>query len=132
MDSLFNLSPGKLSLGAVVLIAVVPLLVIFGVPALWNALGSVAGTYLRRKTDGRRSKILEVIEEDEKQYAEKQGKKSQDSRGEEDGGWEKVQAYSAASAPDGTKQSEDWSGIVGFFHPFWYVLCNSGMLGTAD
>lgn len=128
MDSPFNLGSRMLSLGAAVLIAVLPILVIFGIPALWNALGSVAGTYLRRKTDGRRSKILEVIEEDEKHYAEKQEKKSQDSRGDEDGGWEKVQAYSAASAPDGNKKAEDWSGIVGFFHPFWYVLFNSGIV----
>lgn len=124
MGSFFNLGPGMLSLGAAFLITVVPALIVLGIPALWNALGSVAGTYLRRKTEGRRSKILEVIEEDEKQYAEKQEKRSQDSRSDEDGGWEKVQAYSASSAADGSKQAEDWSGIVGFFHPFWYVYSN--------
>lgn len=121
MGSFFNLGPGMLSLGAAFLITVVPALIVLGIPALWNALGSVAGTYLRRKTEGRRSKILEVIEEDEKQYAERQEKRSQDSRSDEDGGWEKVQAYSASSVADGSKQAEDWSGIVGFFHPFWYV-----------
>lgn len=109
------------SLGAAVLVVLLPLFFIFGLPSLWNALGSVAGSYLRRKTDGRRSKILEVIEEDEKRYAENKGKKGGDSRDEEDGGWEKVQAYSASSTPNADKSTEDWSGIVGFFHPFWYA-----------
>lgn len=125
MDTLSNLSPGMLSLLAAATIAIIPILALFGIPAVWHALGSLAGTYLRRKTDGRRTKILQVIEEDEKQYAKKQGKSSQDpasSKGEEDRDGEKAQAHPAESAPDGNKQAENWSGIVGFFHPFWYVL----------
>lgn len=104
MDALSNMSPGMLSLLTAATIAILPILAIFGIPIVWHALGSVAGTYLRRKTDGRRTKILEVIEEDEKQYAKKQGKSSQDtasSKGEEDGDGEKAQAQSAKSAHDG-------------------------------
>lgn len=125
MDALSNLSPGMLSLLTAAAIAIIPILALFGIPAVWHALGSVAGSYLRRKTDGRRTKILEVIEEDEKQYAKKQGKSSQDpssSKGEEDRDGVKVHAHSAESALDSNKQAENWSGIVGFFHPFWYVL----------
>lgn len=106
------------------LIALTPAFVLFGIPALWQLLGSLFGTYLRRKTDGRRTKILEVIAEDEKQYAAKEGKKTVQSgsdKGEEDG-WEKVEACPSSRAPDGNNSTGDWDGIVGFFHPFWYVF----------
>lgn len=117
----FGLTPSG-TMGVAVVIAILPLLVLFGIPAGWHGLGSLLGAYLRRSSDGRRAKILEVIEHDERQFAEKQEKSSQDSassKGTEDGGWEKVQIDPAASAPGGNKLADDWSGIVGFFHPFW-------------
>lgn len=131
----FGWSPTTITFVVAPLIGLLPLFVLFGIPALWRSLGSLLGAYLRRKTDGRRIKILEVMDEDERKFAEKQEKKSLDSdasKGEEDGGWEKVQPYSAASTPDGNKLAEDWSGIVGFFHPFWYVLCHIETRELAD
>lgn len=123
----FSWSPATITFILAPLLGLVPLFVLFGIPALWRSLGSLLGAYLHHKTDGRRTRILEVMEEDERKFAEKQEKKSLDSnasKGEEDDSWEKAQPYSAASAPNGNKLAEDWSGIVGFFHPFWYVLCD--------
>lgn len=57
------------------LLALIPAFVLFGIPAIWNLLGSFFGAYLRRKTEGRRAHILGVIAEDEKQHAKKEGKK---------------------------------------------------------
>ncbi|KAK4913464.1 asparagine-linked glycosylation protein, partial [Elasticomyces elasticus] len=38
---------------------------------------------------------------------------------EVENGWEKV------STPPGQKPNDGWDGIVGFFHPFWWVSAKS-------
>jgi hypothetical protein len=40
----------------------------------------------------------------------------------EDQDWEKVEKNVVKSAPNGLAVDDDWSGLVGFFHPFWCVL----------
>ncbi|SPQ27260.1 209976c6-8333-49c0-b0dd-da98f7f609e3 [Thermothielavioides terrestris] len=101
-----------------------PLATLVLFPLLWRALGSFLGWYLRKKTDGRRCHILEVVEADEKKYQEERA--SEVSRGEagEDVGWEKVDAHALGTAQNGGKGGDDenWAGVVGFFHPF----CNAG------
>lgn len=72
----FGLSPKQLTFIIAPLIAFTPAFVLFGIPAIWNLLGSFFGAYLRRKTEGRRAHILGVIAEDEKLYEKKEGKKS--------------------------------------------------------
>jgi len=37
----------------------------------------------------------------------------------EDEEWERVEKSITKSAPNGQAPNGDWSGIVGFFHPFW-------------
>lgn len=71
----FGLSPKTLTYIVAPLLALTPAFVLFGIPAIWNLLGSFFGAYLRRKTEGRRAHILGVIAEDEKQHAKKEGKK---------------------------------------------------------
>ena len=39
----------------------------------------------------------------------------------DDDDWEKVESYGAASAVNGGRAEDDWEGVVGFFHPFWFV-----------
>lgn len=118
----FGLSPKTLALVVAPVLACLPAFFIFGIPAIWSWLGKFFGEYLRRKTEGRRGQVLKSIEEDEKSYAEKHNKgKGDKKKGEEDDSWEKVQAYSATSTPDGNKLADQWAGIVGIFHPFWYV-----------
>ena len=78
-------------------------------PYVLRAFGSVLGWYLRKKTEGRRTRILEVMEEDERSYrGGKGGSKSLDGAD-----WVSV---GASAGNSGEKQ---WAGIVGFFHPFW-------------
>ncbi|KAL2260986.1 hypothetical protein VTK26DRAFT_4832 [Humicola hyalothermophila] len=86
----------------------------------WRVVGSFLGWYLRKKTDGRRYHILEVVEADEKKY--RQERRNSASSGGGDDGWEKVDAEAVGSAENGEKHDDGWDGIVGFFHPF----CNAG------
>lgn len=99
----------------------------FGLPLVFrllsNTLGTSAGWYLRKKTDGRRSLILRVTDADEKKYQET--KPARDSRSSSlDDEWEKIGASAAADGhlSAGHEGDRDWAGIVGFFHPF----CNAG------
>ncbi|KAL2024285.1 hypothetical protein VTK56DRAFT_8767 [Thermocarpiscus australiensis] len=91
-------------------------------PMLWRAVGSLLGWYLRKKTDGRRCHILELVEADEKEYRESRRASGSGSEGGEDGGWEKLDAYATGTATNADIGDDDWDGIVGFFHPF----CNAG------
>ncbi|KAK3293500.1 glycosyltransferase family 4 protein [Chaetomium fimeti] len=103
-----------------------PLATFFFYPLIWRTTGSLLGWYLRKKTDGRRCHILELVEADEKEYRESRSNSTSKSGGEsgEDGEWEKVDAYTIGTSKNGDKgdRDEDWDGIVGFFHPF----CNAG------
>ena len=51
------------------------------------------------------------MEEDDAKYG---GNEDQD-------GWEAIDAYGLGSAKNGEKAEQEWDGIVGFFHPFWFV-----------
>lgn len=124
----FGISPKTLALIVAPILACLPAFFIFGIPAIWSRLGMFCGGYLRRKTEGRRSQVLKSIEEDEKNYAEKHKSQGDDKKGKEDSSWEKSQAYSASKTPDGNKLADDWAGIVGFFHPFWYALKREDVL----
>lgn len=119
----FGLSPRTLIV-LVPFLACLPLMSYLFLP--W--LGTTVGWYLRRKTEGRRARIIEVLEEDErafqaKRLGEKQkgGKAGGSGSGDEDDGWENIEAATAGSAGIGEKGNAgaDFSGIVGFFHPFW-------------
>lgn len=52
-------------------LAALPVLTIFGLPALWSWVGGFLGGYLHRKTEGRHGQVLKCIEDDEKSYAGK-------------------------------------------------------------
>jgi alpha-1,2-mannosyltransferase len=103
---------------ALPLLCLTPLATFVLFPLLWRALGSSLGWYLRRRTDGRRCHILELVEADEKKYEEERQRNTANGEGE-DSGWEKVDAYGVGTATNGGKGGDDWDGIVGFFHPFW-------------
>ncbi|KAK3946443.1 GDP-Man:Man(3)GlcNAc(2)-PP-Dol alpha-1,2-mannosyltransferase [Diplogelasinospora grovesii] len=119
----FGIDPKILAFVIVPLVAMTPLVTLFGIPLLWRAVGSMLGWYLRRKTDGRRSHLLELMEEDEKKYQKENEKKRRDSDDDEDEKeWEKLDVYTVGTSKNGDKADKDWDGIVGFFHPF----CNAG------
>jgi alpha-1,2-mannosyltransferase len=80
-----------------------PLILLFIVPFL----GSGVGWLLRRKTDGRRIHLVNLMNEEHRKYLEKRPESNSttpdrlDAKGELQG-------------------TQDWEGVVGFFHPFWY------------
>ncbi len=106
------------------LLCLTPLATLVLVPLLWRALGAALGWYLRKKTDGRRCHILELVAADEKKYREERRDSTGSGDGDggdsgEDAGWEKVDAHTTGTSKNGGKADADWDGIVGFFHPFW-------------
>jgi alpha-1,2-mannosyltransferase len=104
---------------ALPILCLTPLATFLLFPLLWRAAGAFLGWYLRKKTDGRRCHILELVEADEKKYREIRRSSNSSGGAGEDGGWEKVDAYTTGTARNGAQGDDDWDGIVGFFHPFW-------------
>ncbi|KAI1826892.1 glycosyltransferase family 4 protein [Xylaria intraflava] len=84
--------------------------------AFVGALGSWAGWYLRKKTDGRRALIIRATEDDEASLRDKN--ESNDTRPSA----AKTASSASSHAEKGGKADAGWDGIVGFFHPF----CNAG------
>ncbi|KAL5415921.1 asparagine-linked glycosylation protein [Paraphaeosphaeria minitans] len=87
-------------------------------PSVLRNVGQVLGRYLRRSSLTRRELLLARVAKEQRDYDAKH--KNQKSR--EDDEWEEVETSMVGSAANGGKADKDWSGIVGFFHPF----CNAG------
>ncbi|KAI1843257.1 hypothetical protein JX265_012170 [Neoarthrinium moseri] len=103
----------------------------YGLPVIFRALsqsiGTTLGWYLRRKTEGRRSMIVRMTEDDEKTFQSGSGSSSDppgksSSNTSLDDGWENIEASTAGTSKNGDTGDQEWDGIVGFFHPF----CNAG------
>lgn len=91
------------------------------------------GWLIRRRTRSRREYVIARARSEDEEFRASRAKDSTQpvARGQaEDEDWEKVDS----SGPGGVKtatssesgggtggESADWDGIVGFFHPFWYV-----------
>lgn len=87
------------------------------------------GWIIQRRTRSRREYILSRVRADEEEF---QSKRSKPSPGEDED-WEKVDTSSSSSGPAGNNSSsgnDDWEGIIGFFHPFWYVVTLTGSIIT--
>jgi alpha-1,2-mannosyltransferase len=100
-------------------VALVVLLVPWLVPRGFRLTAQTVGWYIRQKTSGRRELLLSkaaVKLDKEDSQAPKEEVLDEDEEG-----WEKVDTYVPGSVPNGGKSDENWSGVVGFFHPFWYV-----------
>lgn len=80
-----------------------------------RVVGGVLGWYLRKAASGRRAHLVGLMQIDQDLYWKGKAQARQ-ARGE---GSEEVEA-----ALEGD-QGADWRGIVGFFHPFWYVPTSS-------
>lgn len=79
--------------------------------------GELAGWYIRRKTQARRELLLSRAAAEHKQYASEE----KNSGNQEDEEWEKVESSAGKTVLEKSKRDGDWEGIIGFFHPFWYV-----------
>ncbi|KAK2047414.1 glycosyl transferase group 1 [Colletotrichum somersetense] len=108
----FGLDPWTLAYVVVPIIAISPLATFVMFPYIMRGLGSLLGLYLRKKTEGRRAQLLELMNAEQESFA-------QTSRKAASGSKDNVQAQASGSAE---KSDADWTGVVGFFHPF----CNAG------
>lgn len=83
---------------------------------------SRVGWLVQKRTRCRRAYIISQVRADEEASLEKCPKSApQTQTVEED--WEKVDGSSSDFETAGSNKpagNEDWEGIVGFFHPFWY------------
>ncbi|KAL4808507.1 hypothetical protein BDV18DRAFT_135147 [Aspergillus unguis] len=81
------------------------------------------GWLIRRRTQARREAILARVRADEQDLLTKQPKVTSPSSTAEDEDWEKVDTRSDNSSGSASQPgTEEWTGIIGFFHPF----CNAG------
>jgi alpha-1,2-mannosyltransferase len=89
-------------------------------PTTLRFLGGLVGHYLIRASQTRRELLLSRAANEQKIYDAGHKEKKED----ED--WEEIEGSLVGSAVNGGKADTDWHGIVGFFHPFWYVLKRFG------
>jgi alpha-1,2-mannosyltransferase len=88
------------------------------------------GWLIRRRTRSRREYVIARARSEEEECRASQAKDSTSrSQVEDEEGWEKVDtgerpSSSSGSGATGTEEGnkDDWDGVVGFFHPFWYVV----------
>ena len=118
-------APGPLIVKGLVtfLVAFAPLITVFAGPLIIRSIAPIAGWALKRNTEGRRAQLLSLMSEDEAKYAE-QKEKDPELKGTLGGKGKRMTAdASSLGISDGSKNGTrtDWGGIVGFFHPFWYV-----------
>ncbi|KAF2117691.1 hypothetical protein BDV96DRAFT_570707 [Lophiotrema nucula] len=90
----------------------------FFVSPVLRFFGGTVGRYLRRSSQTRRALLQSRADKERRQHENEQP--AQTTRSEDD--WEEVEAAVVGSAVNGGRADGDWSGIVGFFHPF----CNAG------
>lgn len=80
------------------------------------------GRLVQNRTKSRREQIITQVRADEKEHLSKCSRSQpQTQTVEED--WEKVDSSSSVLGTAGSDKApgnEDWDGIIGFFHPFWY------------
>ncbi|KAF2035490.1 UDP-Glycosyltransferase/glycogen phosphorylase [Setomelanomma holmii] len=86
-------------------------------PTTLHVLAQLVGNRLRQSSGTRRELLLDRVEKETRAFEAEHSAKSK-----EDDDWEKIVPAPIGTAANGAKADADWSGIVGFFHPF----CNAG------
>ncbi|KAL9476937.1 hypothetical protein ACSS6W_006778 [Trichoderma asperelloides] len=104
-SSFLGLNSSSMALFATILVTS-PLFLLFIVPLI----GSGIGWLLRRKTDGRRIHLINLMDEEHRKYLHQH----QDS--------DSTTTPDKLDAKGELQATQDWQGVVGFFHPF----CNAG------
>jgi alpha-1,2-mannosyltransferase len=102
-------------------LTLLPLLLLspWAIPAILRLLALLVGSYIRHRTFPRRQLLLTKAQDKAELSARNHHEPPVDR---EDQDWERVEKNVIRSAPNGLAVDDDWSGIIGFFHPFWYVL----------
>lgn len=104
-----------LKLTATLVLAFAPLLLVFVGPSIVRAAGRWLGWTLKQKTDGRRALLVSLMDGENKKSSEKS---NLETKSTSSGEWQNVQEFDLEGAE---RANKDWAGIVGFFHPFWFV-----------
>ena len=103
------------TLVAAPILAFAPLIAVFVLPKVLSFFGRFVGWILRRRTDGRRSHLMAYMTEED-------GKVRGTYRDESEGGSAVQLQFDVDEKTQAALEAQkNWSGIVGFFHPFWYV-----------
>lgn len=83
---------------------------------------SSVGRLVKKRTKSNREQIVAQVRAEEAEFLSKCSRSPpQTQTVEED--WEKVESSSSCEGTAGgdkARENEDWDGIIGFFHPFWY------------
>lgn len=120
----FGLEPRTLAFVATGLACTPFALIILG-PVLVGLVGRCLGWVLLKKTEGRRALLVGLMNEDNKKSIDQSADNTSaaSSSSEE---WEKVQPPGTKAKGSSDSKQQDWDGIIGFFHPFWYVATACG------
>ncbi|KAF6844663.1 alpha-mannosyltransferase alg11 [Colletotrichum musicola] len=111
----FGFDPWTLAYIVVPIVAFTPLATFVIFPLMIRGFGALLGWYLRKKTEGRRAQLLELMTAEQQSFEQTQPAPKSKSRKAS------LQAQTAGSSEKGSKDA-NWTGVVGFFHPF----CNAG------
>ena len=96
-------------------------------PRVFHMLAELLGRRLRRSSTTRRDLLLARVAAETKSFEAEHREKTK-----EDDDWEKIVPSQVGSAVNGGTADAEWSGIVGFFHPFWYALKSTTVVCVAD
>jgi alpha-1,2-mannosyltransferase len=88
-------------------------------PCVFSYLLCSLGRFIRSRTAAKNELIVSQVRAEEEEWRSKQTKTSPGTT-LEDEDWEKVDNNALASAGNGEPGDDEWDGIIGFFHPFWY------------
>lgn len=91
------------------------LIVVVFFPTVFRFLAEVVGSWLRRSSRTRRELLLARVATEQRSYEAESG--TADHNEQDD--WEEIDRAAVGNAVNGGKADQDFSGIVGFFHPFW-------------
>lgn len=109
-----GLQPQSLAIFAT-LLALVPLVVVVVLPWIIREAFLALGWLLRQGTEGRRSQLAALMDEDDRKYRE-QKMEPNASLSENDRDAQNAHTGALGNADE---TQRDWDGFVGFFHPFW-------------
>ena len=89
-------------------------------PSFVRLCGKTIGNHVRQKSQQRKSLLLARAASDKKQHQELSAASTT-----VDDEWEKIDKSQSRSISDITapqdQPNREWTGVVGFFHPFWYA-----------
>lgn len=89
---------------------------IYLMPSTWPTIVRLVGNRMRRSSNTRRELLLARTATETRAHEAEHARSNKD-----DDDWEKIAPTVLGSARNGGKGDSEWAGVVGFFHPFWYI-----------